>query len=120
MRRRHGLRRRITAHSQWKQKLKAYVGKPDGSLPVIEVQADNKCALGQWIYGEGKKYDSLPEFNVLKQEHRHFHKVVADIVRRADAHQDVSKELAVGEKSDFNVVSTKVINAISSMRNKTK
>ena len=110
----------ITAHSQWKQKLKAYIGKPDGSLRAADVQADNKCVLGQWIYGEGKKYDSLPEFATLKEEHRKFHRAAAELVVRAEAHEDVSKELAVGQKSNFNVASTKVINAISSMRNKTR
>ena len=76
--------------------------------------------LGQWLYGEGKKYDSLPEFVTLKEEHRKFHKAVADIIRRADAHEDVSKDLSIGQNSDFNLASSKVINAITSMRNKSK
>ncbi len=110
----------IVAHSQWKQKLKAYIAKPDGSLRAVDAHADNKCVLGQWIYGEGKKYESLPEFGILKEEHRHFHKAVADIIRRADAHEDVSKDLSIGQMSDFNLASTKVINAIASMRTKSK
>jgi len=108
----------ITAHSLWKRKLKTYIDKPDGSLKVAEIQVDNRCALGQWIYGEGAKYQSLPEFATLKEEHTKFHRAAADIVRRADAKEDVSKDLAVGQKSAFLTSSTGVINAIASMKQK--
>jgi hypothetical protein len=45
----------IKAHSAWKFKLSGYLRKPDGSIKSADVVVDNKCALGQWIYGEGQK-----------------------------------------------------------------
>jgi hypothetical protein len=108
----------IIAHSQWKLKLRSYVAQPDGSLKAGEVQLDNKCSLGQWLYGEGQKYSGFPEYATLKEEHAKFHKAAADIIRRADAKQDVSKELALGQKSDFLTASSNVINAITALRKK--
>jgi Chemoreceptor zinc-binding domain len=108
----------ISAHAQWKQKLKSYTAKPDGSLKAADVQTDNKCPLGQWIYGEGHKYNALPEFRTLKDEHMKFHKAAADIINRADAKEDVSKELAVGQKTAFLEASSSVVRAIVAMKQK--
>jgi hypothetical protein len=48
----------IKAHSAWKMKLSTYLKKPDGSLKPSEIQVDNKCQLGQWIYAEGARLSS--------------------------------------------------------------
>ena len=80
----------IRAHSAWKLKLSAYLRNPDGSLKASEIQADNKCALGQWIYGEGAKHSSHAEFTTLKAEHQRFHKAAAQVVQKADSGQDTS------------------------------
>ncbi len=108
----------IKAHSSWKLKLSSYLRKPDGSLKVSEVQVDNKCQLGQWIYGEGMKYSSLPEYQTLKNEHAKFHKAAANVVMKADSGQNVSEETAIGGTSDFSVASSTVVSAIMSMKRK--
>lgn len=106
----------IAAHSSWKIKLSTYLRKPDGSLKIADVQVDNKCQLGQWIHGEGKKWSHLPEFTTLKTEHARFHKAAAEVIRKADAGQNVSEDVAIGGKSEFAQASAKVISAIMSMR----
>jgi hypothetical protein len=108
----------IKAHSSWKMKLSTYLRKPDGSLKVSEIQVDNKCALGQWIYGEGAKYSSLPEYATLKQEHAKFHKAAAQVVYKADSGQDTSEETALGTKSEFTSASSAVVSAIMAIRRK--
>jgi hypothetical protein len=50
----------IAAHGLWKQKLADYLAKHDGSLKHDDISRDNKCVLGQWIYGDGLKYSKLP------------------------------------------------------------
>ena len=108
----------IKAHSAWKMKLSMYLKKPDGSLKVSEIQVDNKCALGQWIYGEGAKYSSHPEFATLKTEHALFHKAAAQVVQKADSGQDTSKETSLGSKSEFASASSSVVSAIMAIRRK--
>lgn len=108
----------IKAHSAWKLKLSSYLRKPDGSLKATDVQVDNKCQLGQWIYGEGAKHSSMAEFTTLKSEHAKFHKAAAEVVKKADSGQDTSEETALGSKSAFSSASSAVVNAVMAMKRK--
>jgi hypothetical protein len=106
----------IAAHSAWKAKLREYLTKKDGSLSSAEVSADNKCALGQWIHGEGIRYSKLPEYSILKKEHARFHKAAAGIVLKADSGQSVSEEVTLGSRSAFTTASSAVVMAIIAMK----
>lgn len=106
----------IKAHSDWKMKLSAYLRNPDGSLQATTVGLDNKCPLGVWIHGEGSQYASLPEYAILKSEHAAFHKAAAEVIRKADAKQDTTEDVALGSGSPFASSSTKVVQAIMKMR----
>jgi methyl-accepting chemotaxis protein len=110
----------IRAHSQWKQKLSAYVSKPDRSLNASEVSADSKCQLGQWLSGEGKKFASLTEFSQLTSDHSRFHKAAGDVIRKADSGQNVTEEIALGANSEFAVASTAVVKSLMAMKSKAK
>ena len=108
----------IKAHSSWKMKLSAYIRKPDGSLKVVDVEPDNKCELGKWIYGEGAKHSTMLEYGTLKTEHAKFHKCAAAVVKKADSGQNVSEEVALGGSSDFSQASSAVVSAIMKMKAK--
>lgn len=108
----------IQAHSAWKMKLSNYLRKPDGSLKPAEVSLDNKCALGQWIYGEGAKFAGIPEYTTLKAEHARFHKAAAAVISKADSGQSTSEDTALGSKSDFAQASSAVVAAIMAIRRK--
>lgn len=99
-------------------KLSTYIKKPDGSIKAAEVAADNKCPLGQWIYGEGAKFSTLPEFSALKNHHARFHKAAADVVKRADSGVSVTEKVVLGAKSEFASASTEVVSAIMTMKRK--
>ena len=108
----------ISAHSNWKGKLRAYLAKPDRSLSSSEIAQDNKCDLGKWIHGEGAAHANLPEFQTLRSEHAHFHKAAAEVVRKADAGQNMTEETALGSKSEFATASSNVVNAIMGIKAK--
>ena len=109
----------IVAHSEWKRKLKSYLLNPDESLKSGEVAAHNKCPLGQWIEGEGRKqHGSMPEFAKLKTVHAHFHQTAGELVRKADSGQKVESEVALGSDSEFCKATTSVISAIAELRKK--
>lgn len=77
---------------------------------------DNKCVLGQWIYGEGKQWSSTAGHSDLKVEHAKFHRAAAAVVRKADSRESVSEELAIGAASDFTAASSAVVRSIVRMR----
>jgi Chemoreceptor zinc-binding domain len=108
----------IRSHSEWKMKLTKYIKHPDHSLKSAEVAIDNKCALGQWINGEGRKFASLPEFSKLKNEHQRFHKAAAAVITKADSGQDQSEEICLGAKSEYASASSAVVSGIMAMKAK--
>lgn len=110
----------IKAHAAWKLKLSTYLKKPDGSLKPVDVEVDNKCNLGQWIYGEGSKLSNFSEYATLKNEHNKFHKAAAEVIRKADRGESITDEIALGSKSAFGSASSAVVSAIMSMRMKAK
>jgi len=106
----------IAAHSAWKQKLASYLKTKDGSLKAGEIGVDNECPLGKWIYGEGSKFSSLPEFSTLRSEHARLHKAAAEGVCRADGGKSVIEEIAIGSKSEFASASQAVVSAIMKIK----
>jgi len=106
----------IKAHSDWKMKLATYLRKPDGSLKPADVCMDNACALGKWIHGDGRKYAAIPDYGTLKAEHAAFHAETANIVRRANAGEQVKEETALSADSEFTRASKAVVQSIMKMR----
>ncbi len=106
----------ISAHTQWKAKLASYLLKPDHSLSPATVGAHNGCELGKWLDGEGRKYSSLPEYSALVSDHTRFHKAAAEIIKKADAGQKVTEEVALGAKSDFADASSAVVKSLMAMK----
>ena len=110
----------IKAHAEWKVKLTSYIGKPDGSYKPEIVSQDNQCPLGKWIYGEGKAYQTQPEFTELKKHHAAFHKAAGDIIRRCDKGENVSADLNLGANSEYRKVSNEVVRLIMALKSKVK
>jgi len=108
----------VQAHAAWKIKLTAYLRKCDGSLNPAEVGSDNRCALGQWLLGEGKQFSSMPEYRALIDEHARFHRSAGAIVEKANKGQDIAAESSLGAGSDYGVASKSVVKAIMDLKKK--
>lgn len=106
----------VHLHSEWKRKLHEYARNPDDSLNVAEVAANDRCKLGKWIRGEGRKYSDYPEFARLAAEHTRLHTSAAEIVRRANCGEDVSGDFALGVGSEFSLASSAVVLALMDMK----
>jgi methyl-accepting chemotaxis protein len=108
--------RAVRAHSDWKMKLGAYIRRPDQSLRAVEVARDDVCELGCWIHGPGRKVAGSSEYATLKSAHADFHRAAADIVRRADAGEVVSEDIALSATSPYSQASANVVQAITAMK----
>ena len=107
----------IAAHATWKRKLAAYVAAPDHSLKASEVRATNKCELGKWIAGEGRKFEAMVEFSTLQVEHTNFHQAAAEVIQKVDSGQKLTEE-DIGPHSKFGAASAAVVMAIATMKKK--
>lgn len=107
----------IHAHSEWKVKLRAAINKKE-SLDSKVIAMDNQCALGKWLYGEGKLlYGKTPAFLECVSKHAAFHRVagqVAETITKGKGAGDASQLLEAG--SPFNKASTAVAVAITTLK----
>jgi methyl-accepting chemotaxis protein len=99
-------------------KLAVYLSKPDHSLQASVVASPNECELGKWIHSEGQKYSNIPEFAALVSSHASFHTAAGEVVRKADAGQNVAEEIVLGANSEFAATSTAVVRSIMAMKSK--
>jgi methyl-accepting chemotaxis protein len=106
----------IMCHTQWKSKLAAYIAKPDKSLDAAAVAQDDRCDLGKWIHGEGRKYANSAEFEKLVADHKRFHQAAGEIIRKADSGQSVQEKVALGAKSDYANASNAVVTSLMKMK----
>ena len=109
----------VQAHVDWKTKLRSHLTKKDTTLKPIQIASDKICALGQWIYGEGKKYNNLPEYKSLVETHAQFHIHTAQIVELINSGEVKKAEDMLQAGSDFMKLSGQCVNWILQIKNKT-
>ncbi len=80
------------------------------------VRSDCNCALGKWLYGEGKQHSQLEEYKALLERHKDFHKVAASVVDliNADRLDEAKSSLEAGA---FRKQSRFAVEAIDDLRN---
>jgi hypothetical protein len=72
----------ISAHENWKLRLTNYLaGQSSEELRPEVICLDDKCQLGQWLYGNGKsRLGSYPSFSLLVARHQYFHVQASSVV----------------------------------------
>lgn len=71
----------IGAHVMWKQRLTAFLaGNSAEDLNPEMIRLDDRCALGKWIYGDGKPMSALPKYEEVRVLHARFHEYAAEVV----------------------------------------
>ena len=72
----------IGAHVMWKQRLTAFLaGDSSENLDPETIRLDDRCALGKWIYGDGKPMGELPRYEEVRELHAQFHQNAAEVVK---------------------------------------
>ncbi|MDP2833647.1 MAG: methyl-accepting chemotaxis protein [Pseudomonadota bacterium] len=105
----------IDAHQAWKQKLRSAIGGgEERKLNPNDICKDNLCALGKWIYGAGKEFEHVAEYEPLRHTHAEFHVCAADILRQAQkGDKDGANAMLVG---DFFDLSNRTVQHIVAMK----
>ena len=102
----------IAAHRQWKVKLREGI---DGRsrIDTDTLCRDDRCALGQWIYGAGQRFSSRPNFVALVQRHKTFHQCAADVGKMVNrrAYEEATEALMPG--TPFSRATREVIHSLS-------
>jgi methyl-accepting chemotaxis protein len=108
----------VEAHTKWKSRLRMCIDNRDKCADPAVAEKDSACALGEWIYGDGKRFSADGDFQQLRQDHASFHRCAATIIRSVQQGQKKEAEnLLAGEYAD---ISTKVIGMLSHMKSRCK
>lgn len=105
----------IDAHRQWKVKLRDAI-ESHAKVDAATLSRDDCCVLGKWIYGDGQRLASRPNFSELVARHKHFHQVagqVGELINRR-AYREATEALAPG--TPFSNATTDVVMVLSSAK----
>ncbi|NML29181.1 methyl-accepting chemotaxis protein, partial [Zoogloea dura] len=104
----------IQAHMGWKFKLRNYLAGQGESLDPAVVSRDDKCVLGCWIHGDGKRYASEPGFEKLRDKHADFHRCAGAVIQAKLSGDAVGAEHLL--LNDFAVLSDETIQEIRKLK----
>jgi hypothetical protein len=109
----------IESHLRWKARLSDYIaGNSNENLEAATIALDDKCVLGQWIYGPGgRTFGNETGFEELRETHARFHLCAAEVVRKVDAGQrdEAGRLISTG---DYAKTSMLVIRQLSALWNR--
>jgi hypothetical protein len=109
----------VATHTEWRMRLRACLSEPaQCGLNPDDVGRADACALGRWIRGEGVVYENEQVFRVLSEQHRQFHAIAGDVLRKAQDGEVLEAEaLLCGE---YLRRSAAVISAILAMKERAR
>jgi CBS domain-containing protein len=100
----------IELHTQWKMTLKKHI--EEGAIQDIKKVGDcHICDLGQWIYGDGVRYNRLPSYDAMCIAHEHFHRTAAEVVFHSKNNKAKARSLLTSDGA-FSLSSSKLIKAL--------
>ena len=106
----------IDAHRQWKVKLREAIENHE-SVDTETLKRDDCCALGQWIYGDGKRrFGGSPSFVDLLSQHRDFHQVAGGVAVMINARRFSDAEDALAPGTPFSNATRNVVHVLSTVK----
>lgn len=102
----------IDAHRQWKVKLRDAIEKGD-QIDVKTLERDDCCALGKWIYGDGKRLSDRPSFVTLIDKHARFHRIAGQVGELINKSEYLCAEQALGHGTAFSKATSDVVEVLS-------
>ncbi len=101
----------IVAHGKWKQTLADALRTRKCEKTPEQIEVDNQCAFGKWMYSEGID-KTMPE---IKNLHAEFHKCAGKVCREAMAGSSEAEKLFKGQ---FASISNRLISKLEAWKAK--
>ena len=98
----------IEAHRQWKVRLRKAIEHAE-QLDAQTISCDDRCALGQWLYGNGgHRFGGQPGFVSLIAHHKEFHQAAGAVARSINAGRMDEARALLGANTAFSAASNAV------------
>jgi hypothetical protein len=109
----------LAMHTGWRSRLRAFLRGGSERLDPALVRRDDRCDLGQWLHGAGRREADESAWQSLVAEHAQFHAVAAEIVELAVAgQQDLAAARLDEEEGAFARATLGVVKAIATIKAK--
>jgi len=63
----------VEQHHQWLENVKAFLNGEACQLDLNKIVQDDQCVIGQWLHGEGSRFQHIDEFQTVKALHKKIH-----------------------------------------------
>jgi methyl-accepting chemotaxis protein len=104
------------AHSDWRIKLRTAIAKKE-PIDVRTIGADNCCALGQWLHGEGKSsYSRLRAYSDCVDRHAAFHRAARGVADAINQKRYADAEAMLGSGTPYAQASSAVGSALLGLK----
>jgi hypothetical protein len=106
----------LQKHAAWKINFRTAINRHQ-AIDAVNIERDNCCVLGQWLYGDGKsKFGSKPEFQSLLDKHKAFHVEAGKVCQMINSQHYDDAERALSPQSPYAAASNAVTSALVTMR----
>jgi hypothetical protein len=85
-------------------------------VDVATLSRDDCCALGKWIYGDGKRLGARAGFVELIERHKRFHRVAGGVAEMINHRQYRQAEEALAPGTPFSQATSEVVLTLSSAK----
>lgn len=110
----------IVSHLKWKIRLHDFLSGKGGKLDSATAADARVCELGQWIDGEGQRYQETPDYRDLKEKHAAFHRVAAEVLRLAESGDRAGAMALLANGREFSSASRGIVGAIMRLERRLK
>ena len=106
----------MKSHAEWNIKFRNAISKHD-TVDIAIISADNCCALGMWLHGEGQiKYGGSRSHADCVAKHALFHQEAGKVAQAINEKKYEEAKTMIGPNSPFFIASNNVIVAIGALK----
>lgn len=118
---RNEIDRALESHATWKLRLLAAVqgeAPEAGAFAVARVAADDECAFGKWLHGDGISGElrASPHYREVVRIHAEFHEAAARVLDLALSGMKAGAEEALGPGGSFAALSAQLMARLEAWR----
>lgn len=103
----------ISAHGEWKFKLKKATQNRGEGLDANTIALDNQCVFGKWLYSDATaNVRKDKDYDEIRKLHAEFHRTASQVVHLCQSGEAAAAERAIGDESAYAAISAQLIAAI--------
>ncbi|WP_300296528.1 CZB domain-containing protein, partial [Ferrovibrio sp.] len=105
----------VSAHAQWKNRLRTAVETRQSDITPDHACKDNLCQFGKWLYGDAlgiSRAEKGADYEAIRRMHAEFHVQAAETLKKALAGDRAGFQVDTAPTGKFHIISTELTQAL--------